>query len=384
MPKDGPDPTRPKPYRTVNPPVERGSTLLLPDAGALYDHDRLTYGRGGLGTQAALAEAVAALEGAGAVQLLPSGLSAVVAGVLSVVSAGDHVLAADCVYAPVRRFLSDTLRRFGVDVGFYDGSASADAVLALRQGRTRLIVMESPGSLTFEVQDAPGIAAAARAAGVLTLMDNTWGAGVLFRPLTAGVDISVQALTKYASGHADVFAGSVAVSDPKLAAAVERTMHDMGWTLSPDDAYLVLRGLRTLELRLERHGASALAVATWLRSRPEVAEVLCPALPGSRGHELWRRDYTGSNGLFGVVLRPGPKGAVDALLNALRVFGLGFSWGGFESLAIAGDPQLARRLTLRPFAGPLLRLHVGLEPVDVLIADLARALDAYAALAPET
>lgn len=368
--------------RTVNPPVERGSTVLLESARALYDHDQLTYGRSGLSTQAALAEALASLEGAVAVHLFPTGLAAVVAGVLSVVSAGDHVLAADCVYKPTRRFLSDMLRRFGVEVSFFDGAAPAEAVLALATERTRLVVMESPGSLTFELQDVPGIAALARPRGILTLLDNTWAAGTLFRPLAHGVDLSVQALTKYVGGHADVFGGSVATANPKLAARVQRTVDDMGWTLSPDDAYLLLRGLRTLELRLRTHGEAGLAMARWLEGRPEVAQVLCPALPGSPGHALWRRDYSGSNGLLGVVLRPGPEQAVEALLDSLRVFGLGFSWGGFESLAVNGDPQLRNRARPRPHPGPLLRLHIGLEPAAALQEDLARGLDAYAALAP--
>jgi cystathionine beta-lyase len=369
--------------RTVNPPVERGSTVLLPDAAALYDHSRPTYGRQGLSTQAALAGALAELEGATQVHLFPSGLAAVAGAVLSVVSAGDTVLAADCVYAPVRRFLSETLKRFGAEVTYFDPALSPDAVLAMADERTRLIVMESPGSLTFDVQDAPGIAAAARARGILTLMDNTWAAGVLFKPLAAGVDLSVQALTKYVAGHADVFAGSVATADRRIGAQVEQAIHDMGWALSPDDAYLVLRGMRTLELRLERHGASALAVASWLQSRPEVTQVLCPALPGAPGHELWRRDYSGGNGLFGVVLTPGSRRAVNRLLDTLTCFGLGFSWGGFESLAIAADPQMKRRADHGALGGPLLRLHIGLEPVERLTADLARGLDAYAAASRE-
>ena len=371
-------------YRTVNPPVERGSTVLMDDASGLYDHSRPTYGRGGLSTQAALADAVAELENAHAAFLFPSGLAAVVAGVLAVVEAGNHVLAADCVYAPTRRFLTETLRRFGVEVSFFSGANAPQDVLAKATERTRLIVMESPGSLTFELQDAPGIAALAKARGILTLLDSTWGAGVLFKPLAHGVDISVHALTKYASGHADVFAGSVAVSHPRLAAKVQSVIDDMGWTLSPDDAYLVLRGMRTLQLRLAQHGASALTVARWLQTRPEVTQVLCPALPGAPGHQLWSRDYSGTNGLFGIVLRPGPEAAVADFLNALRLFGLGFSWGGFESLAISGDSQLTKRLQPRPFDGPIFRLHVGLEPVDAIIADLAGALDAYAASAPES
>lgn len=353
--------------------------MLLPSARALYEGDGPTYGRAGLGTQAELAEAVAALEGAAAVSLFPSGLAAVVGGVLSVVQAGDHVLFADGVYAPTRRFLTETLRRFGVTADPFDPAAAPVDVLAQARPDTRLLVLESPASLTFEMLDVPAFAAAARERGVLTLIDNTWAAGALFRPLQHGVDLSVQALTKYASGHADVFGGSVAVNDPKLQAALNQTIWDMGWATSPDDAWLILRGLRTLDVRLARHAETTAIVAERLQRRPEVKRLRSPALPGDPGHALWRRDYSGANGLLGVELIPGPKRAVYALLDALRVFGLGFSWGGFESLAIWCDPQLGKRTFPPALAGPLLRLHVGLEPVETLVADLDRALDAYAA-----
>lgn len=364
--------------KTVGPAVQRGSTVLLPDAKALYD-DPLGYGRAGLNSQFALAEALAELEGARGVQLFPSGLAAVTAAALAVLKAGDHVLLVDTVYKPVRNFADQVLRRFGVAVDYYDARLDADGVLAAARPETRLILLESPGSLTFEMQDVAAIAAAARARGILTLADNTWGAGLLFKPLAHGVDISVQALTKYVCGHSDVFMGSVAVNDPKLARRMEDSIHHHGWAVTGEDAYQALRGLRTLATRLARHGESGLAVARWLRTQPEVARVLHPALPGAPGHDLWRRDFTGACGLFSVVLKPAPDKAVAAFLDALKLFGLGFSWGGFESLAINCDPQFRARRTRIDYGGPTMRLHIGLESVEDLLADLRGALDAYAA-----
>jgi cysteine-S-conjugate beta-lyase len=245
---------------------------------------------------------------------------------------------------------------------------------------TRMIVLESPGSLTFDIQDVPGIAALARAQGVLTLTDNTYGAaGFAFRPIEHGVDLSIQSLTKYVGGHSDVFMGAALARDAEIGRRLDDGVWQMGWGVSPDDAYLMLRGLRTLPTRLERHAASALDIAAWLQAQPEVTEVICPALPGSRGHALWRRDFRSGNGLLSVVLTPKPQTAVYALLDALTLFGLGFSWGGFESLAIHCDPQLKRRALDWTYPGPLVRLHIGLEGVDDLKADLRHALDVYAA-----
>ncbi|MGE5502587.1 MAG: cystathionine beta-lyase [Ignavibacteriales bacterium] len=364
--------------KTVGPPIQKGSTVLLPNAKALYE-DELGYGRAGLATQMTLADALAELEGATAVQLYPSGLAALTGAMLAVLKAGDEVLVADCVYKPTRRFCDTVLRRFGVLVRYYDPLLAPEAVLELATAATRLIVMESPGSLTFEVQDVPGIAALARQRGILTLMDNTWGAGLLFKPLAHGVDISVQALTKYVGGHSDIFMGSAATSDSKIARQLEDGMHELGWSVAPEAAYDMLRGLRTLPTRLARHGASGIEVAQWLTRQPEVLRVIHPALPGDPGHALWSRDYSGACGLFGFVLRPGSQKAVNAFLDTLKLFGLGFSWGGFESLAIHCDPQLGRRTVKRDFGGPLIRLHIGLESPADLIADLRSGLDAYAA-----
>ena len=361
----------------VNPPVQRGSTVVLPDARSLYTAP-VTYGRQGLVTQEALCAALCELERASAVRVFPSGAAAVAAAILAVVSAGDEVLVGDAVYGPTRRFATSFLARFGVAARFIPPRATPADLAALFTPATRLVVLESPGSLTFEVEDIPGLAAACRQAGVLTLVDNTWAAGVLFKPLDHGVDLSMQALTKYAAGHADVFMGSVAVRDATLADKLDAFVHDTGVAVSPDDAYAVLRGLRTLPLRLERHGAAGLEVARWLQARPEVAQVLHPALPASPDHALWTRDFTGACGLFGVALQPSRPAAVHALLDALHLFGLGFSWGGFESLAVHCDPQLKRTARPAELPGSLLRLHVGLEaPVD-LTDDLERGLAAWA------
>jgi cysteine-S-conjugate beta-lyase len=361
--------------RTVGPPIQKGSTVLISKAADLYDDRRPTYGRAGLSAHEALASALAELEAAQTVKLFPSGLAAVSGAILAVVQAGDEVLVTDAVYKPIRRFCDRVLARFGVRIRYYPPDAGPEAVLALATPATRLIVLESPGSLTFEMQDVAAIARLARARGILTLIDNTWGAGLLFKPLAHGVDISVQSLTKYVGGHSDVFMGSAAAADPQVGHALARTIADFGASVSGEDAYQMLRGLRTLPTRLARHGASSLQVAVWLATQPEVARVLHPALPGAPGHDIWRRDYTGAAGLFSVVLRPAPGAAVEAFLDRLRLFGLGFSWGGFESLALTVDPQLDVRKLKPRFEGPVVRLNIGLEDPDDLIADLRGGLD---------
>ncbi|HUO11630.1 MAG TPA: cystathionine beta-lyase [Caulobacteraceae bacterium] len=362
--------------RTAGPPIQKGSTVLLPDAAALYDESRVTYGRGGLAAHEALMSALAELEGAQGVRLFPSGLAAVIGAILAVVKTGDEVLATDAVYKPVRRFCDRVLSRFGVTVRYHPPAAAPDEVIALATPATRLILLESPASLTFEMQDAAAIARLARQRGILTLMDNTWGAGLLFKPLAHGIDLSVQALTKYMGGHSDTFMGSVAAGSPAMEAALDRAIIDFGWSVAAEDAYTMLRGLRTLPTRLARHGASSLEVAAWLKRQPEVAQVLHPALPGTPGHDLWRRDYSGAAGLFAIELRPVPEPAVARFLDALNLFGLGFSWGGFESLALNADPQFAVRKEKPAFKGPIIRLNIGLEDPSDLIADLRQGLDA--------
>jgi len=371
--------------RTVGPPIQKGSTVLLPNAAALYDDDAfVTYGRKGLAPHAALTHALAQMEGAAGACLYPSGLAALTGAMLAVLEAGDQVLVADCIYNPTRRFCDKVLARYGVAVRYFDPEQSPEALVGEASDKVRLIVLESPGSLTFEMQDLSRIAELARQRGILTMADNTWGAGYLFKPLEHGIDISVQALTKYVGGHSDVFMGSACARDDRLFRRLDDGIMHLGWAVSPEDAYQMLRGLRTLPTRLERQGASALKVAAWLQAQDEVAEVLFPALPGARHHHLWKRDWRGACGLFSVVLKPASAHAVDALLDALSLFGLGFSWGGFESLAISCDPQLNKRRHRKDYGGPLVRFHVGLEHPDDLIADLRIGLDAYriAAAAP--
>lgn len=364
--------------KTVGPPIQKGSTVLLPNAAALYDDDAfITYGRKGLAAQQALIDGLNQLEGAAGTSLYPSGLAALTGAMLAVLKAGDEVLVADCIYNPTRRFCDQVLTRFGVAVGYFDPAQSPDELVGTASDKVRLIVLESPGSLTFEIQDLARIAELARTRGILTLADNTWAAGHLFKPLEHGVDLSVQALTKYVGGHSDVFMGSASARDGVLARQLDDGIVHLGWSVSPEDAYQMLRGLRTLPTRLERQGASALKVAAWLKAQDEVAEVLFPALPGAPNHHLWKRDYRGACGLFSIVLKPAPARAVDALLDVLTLFGLGFSWGGFESLAIACDQQLRKRKHRKDYGGPIVRLHIGLEHPDDLIADLRIGLDAF-------
>jgi len=365
--------------KTVGPPIQRGSTVLLPNAAALYNYGQVTYGRQGLAAQAALQEALAELEDGAGVALYPSGLAALSGALLAVLKAGDEVLVVDNIYAPTRRFCEQVLKRFGVGVSYFDPRQAPEALVGQASPATRLILMESPGSLTLEMQDVGRIAELAKGRGILTACDNTWGAGLLFKPLQHGVDLSIQALTKYVGGHSDAFMGSAAARDPAMVRTLNEGVLHLGWSVSPEDAYLMLRGLRTLPARLEAQGKSALRIAQWLSGRPEIAAVLHPALAADPDHELWKRDFTGAASLFTIALRPAAPAAVDAFLDALELFGLGFSWGGYESLAISCDPQLRSRRFPRDYGGPLVRLHVGLEDADDLIADLRRALAAYSA-----
>ena len=364
--------------RTVGPPVQKGSTVLVDSAAALYDTSRPTYGRAGLAAQETLMSALAELEGATAVKLFPSGVSALAAALLAVLKAGDEVLVADCVYKPTRRFCDRVLGRFGAPTRYFAADASPEAVMAMVTPATRLIVMESPGSLTFEMQDVPAIARLARERGVLTLLDNTWAAGLLFKPVSHCVYVSVQSLTKYVGGHSDVFMGSIAAASPTMVLALERAIVDFGWSVASEDAYQIMRGLRTLPTRMARHGESSLKVAAWLAQQPQVLRVLHLALPGAPGHTLWKRDFNGAAGVFAIVMQPATSRAVEVLfLDALTLFGLGYSWGGFESLALNADPQFDVREYTSDYGGPVIRLNIGLEDPSDLIADLRRGLEAY-------
>lgn len=371
---------KPRSRRTVNPPIERATTLLNARAADLRDGSTgPVYGIEGLQAHRALADALAEMEGAHAVELLPTGLAAVTTAVLAFVRPGDEVLATDACYGPTRRFFDRRLPRLGVTVRYHPPRATAEEIAALLGPKTRVLFMESPGTATFEIQDVPALCALATERGLVSIVDNTWAAGLLFKPLAHGADVSLQALSKYVGGHSDVFGGSIACRTPETARAVATTVEDLGLFVSPDDAWLMLRGLRTLPVRLAEHGRNALAVAEWLAGRPEVAQVLYPPLPSSPDHPLWARDYAGGSALMGVILGAFDRPRAEAFLDALQLFGLGFSWGGFESLATYEDAQLAVRSSPPRLDGALIRLHVGLEAPEDLIADLARAFRAVGA-----
>jgi cystathionine beta-lyase len=369
----------------VNPPVYRASTVLFPTVARFEaaQKDRtvgVAYGRSGTPTTFALEEAVAELEGGSRALALPSGLAAVSVTLLSLLGAGDHLLMVDSVYGPVRSLCDKTLARFGIETTYYDPLIGA-GIAALMRPNTRMVYLESPGSLTFEVQDAAAIAAAARAKGALAVMDNTWATPLFFRPFEHGIDIVIHAATKYIVGHADVMLGLVVVRDPALYRPIKLLGHGMGYCAAPDDCYLALRGLRTLAVRLRRHQENGLALARWLQARPEVACVLHPGLAGDPGHALWRRDFTGASGLFSIVLGPRSPAAVAAMVDGLKLFGLGSSWGGYESLILPVKPELSRTATAWTAAGPVLRLHAGLEDVGDLTADLDEGFARLAAAA---
>ena len=364
----------------VNPPVYHASTVLYPTAeDFLARRSRYVYGRRGTPTSEALESALRDLEGPDCVgvALLPSGLAAISTALLSVLSAGDHLLVTDSVYLPTRKFCDQVLARYGVATTYYDPLIGR-GISALMQPNTRAVFVESPGSLSFEIQDVPAIAAAAHAAGAVVLMDNTWASPLYFRAFEHGVDLSIQAATKYVGGHSDLMLGTVSANRatwPRLRDMV----HLSGLCVGPDDIFLGLRGLRTLGVRLAQHYRSGLQVARWLEQRREIAHVLHPALATCPGHAFWQRDFSGGSGLFSVVFKPVPDLAVHAFLNELRLFGIGASWGGFESLAIPFDCTSIRTATKWSPGGPTVRIHVGLEDVEDLIADLERGFAALAA-----
>ncbi|MBX3596028.1 MAG: cystathionine beta-lyase [Rhizobiaceae bacterium] len=360
----------------VNPPVVHASTVLFPNADTISRRaQKYTYGTRGTPTTDALASAIDHLEGSAGTIIVPSGLAAVTIPLLAFLGAGDHVLIVDSVYHPTRHFADTMLKRLGVEVQYYEPSIGA-GISSLLKSNTRVVFTESPGSNTFEMQDIPAISKAAKAAGAVVMMDNTWATPLYFKPLDYGVDISIHAATKYPAGHSDVLMGTVSANEacwPQL----HETFVTMGCCSAPDDVYQVLRGLRTMGVRLEHHRKSALEIARWLEKQPGVARVLHPALESHPGHAIWKRDFSGSSGIFSVVLDSGGQKQAHAFLDALEIFGLGYSWGGYESLAVhvfLGD----RTIASGAYSGPVLRLQIGLEDVEDLKVDIARGLLAAA------
>jgi len=362
----------------VNPPVVHGSTVLYPTAEDLHAHrGEYQYGRRGTPTTKALQEALMALEGpqCAGVGIAPSGLSAITTTLLAVLKAGDHLLVCDNAYRPTRNFCDGLLAGYGVETTYFDPLIGA-GVAELFKPNTKAILLEAPGSQSFEMPDIPAIAAVAHGRGALVIDDNTWATPLFHRSLDQGVDISMQAATKYIGGHSDIMFGTIS-ANAKAWPLIAETIRLLGVCAGPDDVFLALRGLRSLAVRLAQHHRSALEMARWLATRPEVVRVLHPALESDPGHAIWKRDFTGASGLFSIVLKPAPQKAVDALLDAVTLFGMGFSWGGFESLVIPFDCTPYRSATKWAPGGPTLRFHIGLENVEDLKSDLERGFEAF-------
>ena len=362
----------------VNPPVVHASTVLFPDARTMDRRaQKYTYGTRGTPTTDALAEAINELEGSAGTILIPSGLAAVTVPLLAFAKAGDHILVVDSVYHPTRNFCDTLLTRLGIETEYYDPGIGA-GISKLMRPNTTIVHTEAPGSNTFEMQDIRAIADAAHAGGAVVMMDNTWATPLYFKPLDFGADISMHAATKYPSGHSDVLFGTVSANAKHWDQLREANI-TLGTCASPDDSYQILRGLRTMGIRLERHQQSALELAQWLEGHEDVVKVLHPALPSFDGHEIWKRDFKGASGLFSIVLRePDParqKTRGYAFLDALRIFGLGYSWGGYESLAVMAN-LADRKVAKAPEGGPVIRLQIGLEDVADLKRDLERGFAA--------
>jgi cystathionine beta-lyase len=362
----------------VNPPVVHGSTVLYPTAEDLHAHrGEFQYGRRGTPTTKALQEALMALEGpqCAGVGLAPSGLAAITTTLLAVLKSGDHLLVCDNAYRPTRNFCNGLLARYGVETTYFD-PLTGGGIAGSFKPNTKAVLVEAPGSQSFEMPDIPAIAAIAHARGALVIDDNTWATALYHRSLDQGVDISVQAATKYIGGHSDIMFGTIS-ANARAWPLVAEAIYLLGVCTGPDDVFLALRGLRTLAVRLAQHHQSGLDMARWLATRPEVIRVLHPALESDPGHAIWKRDFTGASGLFSIVLKPAPQKAVDALLDTVKLFGMGYSWGGFESLVIPFDCGPYRTATKWAPGGPALRLHIGLENVADLKADLERGFAAF-------
>ncbi len=368
----------------VNPPVQRASTVVFDTvadknyATINRANKTLFYGRRGTTTHFALQDAMTEIEGGAGCALYPCGTAAISNSILAFVETGDHILMVDTCYEPTRDFCEKILKKMGIETTYYEPTIGA-GIADLIQPNTKLLFCESPGSITMEVQDIPTLSRIAHENDIIVMLDNTWAAGVNFSPFEHGVDISIQAATKYIVGHSDVMLGT-AVACSEYWDQLREQSYLMGQCISPDDAYLGLRGLRTLDLRLKQHAESSLKVAKWLQTRPEVDHVRHPALDSCPGHEFFARDFTGGNGLFSFVLKTSEPRATTALLDGMKHFSMGYSWGGFESLILANEPKSfnSLRTVANPgFEGTLIRLHIGLENVDDLIADLEAGLSRY-------
>lgn len=365
----------------VNMPMTRGSTVLFPTLNDMrrqgqkrFDHAYI-YGAMGTPVQHELEKAIAVIEGGTDCQVVSSGLAACTTPLLAFLNAGEHCLLPDSVYSPTRRFAENVLKRFGVETTYYPPCASAETLTSLMQPNTRGLFSESPGSHTFEVQDVPMLARVAHAHGARLMMDNTWGFGI-FAPFTHGVDVSIQALTKYPSGHSDVIAGAVTVAKTEDWHLLRDTAIQLGQLAGPDDCWLTLRGLHTMGVRLSHQARSAMQIAQWLKNRPEVARILHPAFPDCPGHEIWKRDFTGAGSLFGFVLKNTlSQSAMEAMIDALKLFGIGASWGGYESLVLPTSKSITRNFPTDEAEGPSMRLQIGLEAADDLIADLEQGFN---------
>jgi cystathionine beta-lyase len=377
--RTGRDPAR---YQgMVNTPVFRTSTVIFPDLDTYEarggdDYKKVRYGLSGTPTTFALEEAVAQMEGGHAAVALPSGLAALAVALWAFVKTGDHLLVPDSVYSPTRHFCDRRLKPNGIEIEYYDPLIGAGIAKLIRPN-TRTVFCEAPGSLSLEMQDIPAIAACAHARGIPVLADTTWGTPYFFRSFDKGVDVSIHAGTKYIAGHSDVVIGLI-VTNERHWLTVRRAVADYGYGVSPDDCYLALRGFRTIGVRMKQQMENALRIARWLKAHPQVQRVIYPALEGDPGHALWKRDFSGAASLFAFVMRPATEAQVAAFINALRVFGIGSSWGGFESLAIVARVERYRTVTKWAPGGPTIRLHIGLEDPDDLLADLERGFAAAA------
>ncbi|MGI9433341.1 MAG: cystathionine beta-lyase [Geminicoccaceae bacterium] len=358
-------------HGVVNPPIYRASTILYPDVASLEAPRKLRgvyYGRGGVPTTFDLEDAVAALEGGHGALVSGSGKTVISQALTAFLQAGDHLLMVDSTYGPTRQFCDRVLSRFGVETTYYDPLIGA-GIEAMIRPNTRIVYLESPGSHTFEVQDVRAIADVAHEHRAVVMLDNTWASPLYFKAFEHGVDVSLHAATKYIGGHSDIMMGIAVAAEP-VYERLRLGMQDLGCYASPDDCYLAQRGLRTMSVRLERHHKNGMILAEWLETRPEVARVLHPALPSDPGHQLWKRDFKGASGLFGIVLENCSNTAVAAMLDGMRLFGMGYSWGGYESLMIPSHAERNRTATTWNPEGPCLRIHAGLEDPSDLIADL--------------